>query len=195
MLKYVSVRNEAGDKLVVYSENSDWNELFTGDDLYETNNKINNPAYASLLAKLRADLQNKLWESGFLRIHGVRRDHGFPLLELEAGEAFEYAIDVSSDGEASKLLEKIEGSGAVSSFELFEGPPANWAHTVTSEVLDYGLTGENTSIGQGELEMIVGQQGDKARNAVLVFALPPPPAPGAVPSHAQLQVFANKRFH
>lgn len=187
--EFVAIRNANGDKYVEYAENSAWNELFTGDDLYEVDNKINDPAYAALLEELRSELDKKSAEEGFLRVHGVENQNGLLSMNLEAGDSYLYVLKTSPDLDVWTPDGTFEGSGVPARIDLLTDVPTVWESEIPSELTDYTLAPGNVVGGQNTALVNVGVQ-----NAVLVFNLPAPPQPGYLPSHAQLEVHANKKF-
>jgi arylsulfatase A-like enzyme len=192
--EYIAIRNANGDKYVEYARDSAWNELFTGDDPYEIDNKINDPAYAPLLAELQAQLLMKVMEEGFLRIDAIENNSGLLSLEMAAGESFLFYLEQSDDLQNWTQVGAFEGSDALTRIDLLTEVPSVWDTIITSETADYGLAPGNIVTDEDSALISVGTEGGALRNAVLVFNLPAPPQPGALPGHAQLEVHANKKF-
>lgn len=192
--EYVAIRNENGDKYVEYAENSAWNELFTGNDLYEIDNKINDPAYADLLSELRTELRKKSAEEGFLRVGAVQNHQGFLSLDLDAGDSFLYELIASDDLQDWTQVSEFEGSDAPLRVDLITEPPAEWDVTIFSDPQDYAVAPGDLVADESSSVVLAGGSGPDLRNAVLLFELPAPPQLGVLPSHAQLRVAATKKF-
>lgn len=212
--EYIAIRNANGDKYVEYSQNSTWspenevfgvggyfenvdffeikNQLFTGDDLFEVDNKIDNPDYAELLAELRRELSEKAKEEGFMRVDAVRSHEGFVSLDLDLGESILYSMESSSDLQNWTRISEFQGSGPRTRIDLIAEMPVQWDVAINSELSDYGV-GPGNVVEEVDSEVILVGASVNLRNAVLVFNLPAPPHPGILPSHAQIQVAATRK--
>lgn len=193
--EYIAIRNANGDKYVEYSQNSQWNELFTGDDPYEIDNEINNEVYAGLLAELRTELARKVVEEDFMRVETVSNGNGLPSLELDAGESILYALESSvdlQDPEGWSQVSEFQGSGGRTRVDLISDAPTTWDVSINSDLGDYGVGPGNTVADVNRSIINVGSSAS-LRNAVLVFKLPAAPQPGILPSHAQIRVSATRK--
>jgi N-acetylglucosamine-6-sulfatase len=189
-------RNMDGEKLVHYPFSQAWTELFdTAADPYEITNLAAVPTEAGRMARMLEGLNQAANASGFLRALGVRQIGESRVMDLMAGNRFNYSLQVSTDLISWSEASSFRGTGQPVAVPLPASlDPSPDSITVLGHPLDHALAEGSppTAVSSESVTLRVGANTGGipgGRNTVLIFALPPLPAGVALES-ATLQVTA-----
>jgi len=194
---YIAIRREDGAKLVNYSENSSWNELFQTDvdnDPYEILNLYSTPEHESIRNDLEDLLLSKVTQQGFLKIKKYYTSQGGGEMVLQAGNSSTFIMETSEDLSTWTEVGRTEGNGSESTLSLIDSD-AIASISISGESADYTMTeGPPIGVNQGYTTLVSGSQNPGGgREAVLIFELPQMPS-NLTLARAELEITAKRQF-
>ena len=176
VVPHLGLRRADGLKLVNYSDDSSWNELYdtsNDGDPYEINNLYSSPARAGDLASMRKELVQTTESLGFMKASGFSMNPQGASWSVQGADASLFEIETSSDLIDWQVAGTFEGGGTptrlslpvpgFSSSEVIEGNAADYVLAEGSPVT--AICGFDT-LRVGSISSAGG------RDAVLIFELP-----------------------
>lgn len=190
---YIAVRHADGSKLVIYAENSSWNELYQTDpahDPYETSNRYTSAAHRAIRDSMESTLSQKVADLGFLKII----DHDQHSLTIQGGDSSHFKLQSSTDLSTWSELGMIEGNGENTTLSLISSE-SNSSESIIGLTADYTLLeGPPIATNQSQQTLRSGSISTAGgRNAVLVFELPAL-ASNRQLSKVQLEVSVKRQY-
>lgn len=197
VVPHIGLRRSDGLKIVNYSDDPGWNELYdtnVGADPYEIINQFTSASHAGERASLTAELVGTAEEFGFLKVSDSFANRQGGSITMQAGDASLFRIEKSSDLLSWQTSGTIEGGGTPTTLSLTNAGFTS-SETVEGDSADYVLAeGPPVTAIQGFSTLRTGSTSSAGgRNAVFVFELPTVTAPLKI-ALAELKVTVVRTF-
>ncbi|MDC0268985.1 DUF4976 domain-containing protein, partial [Akkermansiaceae bacterium] len=176
VVPHLGLRRADGLKLVNYSDDSSWNELYDASrdgDPYEINNLYSLPERADDLAAMKRELVQTTERLGFMKASGFSMKPQGASWSVQGADASLFEIETSSDLIDWKVVGTFEGGGAPTRLSL-PVPGFSSSEVIEGNAGDYVLAeGSPVTAIRGFETLRVGSiPSAGGRDAVLIFELP-----------------------
>lgn len=193
VVPHVGIRRADGLKLVNYSDDESWNELFdtnSGVDPYEIDNLYSSPAHVGDLDSLRVDLVAAAKKFGFMNVSNPQ----VGAITVQAGAGSLFQVETSWDLANWQLAGTFEGGGSPTKISLSDSAFTS-SETIMGNPADYVLAEGPPVLAVQNFETLrVGSISPSGgRNAVLIFELPVITPPLEI-ARAELEVNVTRTF-
>ena len=176
VVPHLGLRRADGLKLVNYSDDSSWNELYDASrdgDPYEINNLYSLPERADDLAAMKRELVQTTERLGFMKASGFSMKPQGASWSVQGADASLFKIETSSDLIDWKVVGTFEGGGTPTRLSL-PVPGFSSSEVIEGNASDYVLAeGSPVTAIRGFETLRVGSiPSAGGRDAVLIFELP-----------------------
>jgi hypothetical protein len=176
VVPHLGLRRADGLKLVNYSDDSSWNELYDASrdgDPYEINNLYSLPERADDLAAMKRELVQTTERLGFMKASGFSMKPQGASWSVQGADASLFKIETSSDLIDWQVVGTFEGGGTPTRLSL-PVPGFSSSDVIEGNAADYVLAeGSPVTAIRGFETLRVGSiPSAGGRDAVLIFELP-----------------------
>lgn len=176
VVPHLGLRRADGLKLVNYSDDTSWDELYDASDNadpYEINNLYSSPARAADLASMTKELVETADRLGFMKASGFSMSPQGGAWWVQAADASLFQVETSSDLSSWQVAGTFEGGGTPTRLSL-PTPEFSSSEVIEGDAADYVLAeGPPVAAIYGFDTLRVGSVSSSGgRDAVLIFELP-----------------------